>query len=229
MEKKNENDKKIDEHNKMDKNNTLNTQVKKNISEKKDKITQVLYACKELKELTTEDFIRIYYPEFYDIMVQNYSVYKPINTISGKHGQYILEALSLAQKSTLQSRHGAVIVKNGKIISRGFNNWGSFTGEKKIKNYWAVHAEIDVLRRCDPRDLNGAILYVARLGSRCNDPNCNHSCHNSTTYNPTSINTLMLNSLPCSKCMNIINIFINKYNLHKVYYSFNSYYMYSIV
>jgi cytidine deaminase len=59
-----------------------------------------------------------------------------------------------------------------------------------------IHAEEMALKNADPRKLRGARLYVVRN----NGDN-------------------LLNSMPCERCMSIINFCMNKHGLKVVYYS----------
>ena len=92
--------------------------------------------------------------------------------------EYIVQqAIEQAWKSTMLCKHGAVIIKNNKIISRGYNRHlyyygghpqgpqghrSSFTRGRCVTN--SIHAEVDALRKCYPKsNLNGAVLYVVRV------------------------------------------------------------------
>lgn len=65
------------------------------------------------------------------------------------------EALDSARQSTMNQRHGAVVIKNGKILS---------TGHNRIRARWpSVHAEIDALRSLSHKERRGSTVYVARI------------------------------------------------------------------
>lgn len=67
------------------------------------------------------------------------------------------EALENAKQSTMNHRHGAVVVKNGKILSSGHN---------RIRARWpSIHAEMDALLSLSPKDRRGATVYVARVSA----------------------------------------------------------------
>lgn len=75
---------------------------------------------------------------------------------------FVEEAKYEAYKSNMRCKHGAVVVKNGNVISRGFN--------KQIvncKNYKiSIHAEVDAISNCYPKTrLNNAVLFVVRISS----------------------------------------------------------------
>lgn len=88
-----------------------------------------------------------------------------------------IKAITLTENSEhpLQ-RHGAVIVRNGRILSYGWNKMK--THPKSLHPYKAVHAEMDALFKAKG-NCEGATLYVARL---------------------TNTGVLM-NSQPCPYCM----------------------------
>lgn len=67
-----------------------------------------------------------------------------------------------ARKSpVLKSKHGAVVVsKRGIILAKGYNrNVLSCASRKRL----SIHAEVDALSQCSPKDLKGATLVVIRL------------------------------------------------------------------
>ena len=123
-----------------------------------------------------------------------------------KELEYIIEAVKISFKSNMRSKHGSIIVKNGKIISQGYNryvgiNW-SHNSEIKGKNRgkYSIHAEEDALRNADPMKLSGASMYVIRWGSDPKDP-------------------LFLNSMPCPKCEKKIRKAMERHGLKNVFYS----------
>lgn len=66
--------------------------------------------------------------------------------ISRSDEVYINEASNLAKKSTLLMKHGCVLVKNGRIVGRGFNSSRSASSDNFIKNSCSCHAEMAALR-----------------------------------------------------------------------------------
>lgn len=77
-------------------------------------------------------------------------------------------ALRVAESSDCKQKHGAVVVKGGRVMAIGLNKMrndpavveSDRPGHKGT--IFAVHAEIDALSRVsDPR---GAVVYVARAG-----------------------------------------------------------------
>ncbi len=122
---------------------------------------------------------------------------------------YVKEAINSALKSNMRTKHGCVIVNNGKIISKGFNrSLGSnkyqsrdFSQDKTVsQGRYSIHAEQDALRNSDPKKLDGAKLYVIRLG--CGEKN-----------------PFFMNSYPCARCSYIIKKFSEKHGLKQVIYS----------
>lgn len=112
-------------------------------------------------------------------------------------------ALEIAKNSEMNNKHGCLIIKNGSIISTGFNKYlapkGSppsqtFSSKKNHTKGRSIHAEVDAINNCCRKDLNGAILLVARLDK--NTGGC-------------------MNSEPCSNCKRVIN----KFNFSKIYYT----------
>ena len=59
--------------------------------------------------------------------------------------KFINEAAYEATKSPVLMRHGAVAVTNGKIMSRGYNNYRCTSKDKFINNTCTCHAEIACL------------------------------------------------------------------------------------
>lgn len=69
--------------------------------------------------------------------------------------------------SSEKMKHGAVIVKGGRVMSVGvnkFRNHPMIIQPEIIKTVCSVHAEVDALRKA--RDVRGATIYVARVNSR---------------------------------------------------------------
>ncbi len=121
--------------------------------------------------------------------------------------EIMLYAKELAKKSNMQNKHGSVIIDNkGNIISTGFNKM-LFVSKDKLEIFnkntrvkISKHAEETALKNANPRKLNGAKLYIIRLGT-CSD------------------NPIFMNSKPCKKCTSIIESCIKKFGLKTVYYS----------
>lgn len=94
----------------------------------------------------------------------------------------IAEAVSL-RSTCLRKHHGAVIVKNGEIISTGYNNpprgekhctectkCGNGKDEAAYLSCPAVHAEQNAIISASRRDMIGATLYLAGIDVKSGEP-----------------------------------------------------------
>lgn len=115
--------------------------------------------------------------------------------LSKSEESYLSVARYLAEKSKSNKRHGAVIVKSGRVVGTGYNkdrNNPLFVSPEHIKTHCSRHAEVEAIR--EARDnANGAVLYVARVNSQGQDRN----------------------SKPCKLCDKAIN----QSNIKKVIYT----------
>jgi deoxycytidylate deaminase len=79
----------------------------------------------------------------------------------------------MASKSASRQKHGAVVVKSGRVIGTGFNkdkNHPMAVSPEHIKTHCSRHAEVEAIR--DARfAVDGAILYVARVNRQGKDRN----------------------------------------------------------
>jgi len=69
-------------------------------------------------------------------------------------------------------KHGAVIVKGGRVLSTGVNkerNHPTRVSSEHIKTHCSVHAEVDAIKRAG--DVRGATIYVARINKRGQERN----------------------------------------------------------
>lgn len=69
-------------------------------------------------------------------------------------------------------KHGAVIVKGGRVLATGINkerNHPMKVSSEHIKTHCSVHAEIDALKKVD--DARGATIYVARVNRKGQERN----------------------------------------------------------
>ena len=101
--------------------------------------------------------------------------------LTNKDRRYLNLALNVAMSSSERMKHGAVIVKGGRVLSVGINkfrNHPAIIESDMIKTSCSVHAEIDALRKI--KDARGATIYVARVNKggleRLSRP-CDH-CYN---------------------------------------------------
>jgi len=75
------------------------------------------------------------------------------------------KAIRLAELSDCKMRHGAVVIKGGRVLGVGINvmkNDPNIVPDPKTQS--SVHAECAAIRACGNTDLRGATLYVARIG-----------------------------------------------------------------
>ena len=66
-------------------------------------------------------------------------------------------------KSNMKQRHGAVIVKGGRVLSQGWNllkNDPSNVSDEHIERFCSVHAEAMAIAKC--KKAVGATIYIAR-------------------------------------------------------------------
>jgi deoxycytidylate deaminase len=99
--------------------------------------------------------------------------------------------VSLANKSTMQHKHAAIIYKNGEIIGSGYNYHVDY-----LSHQFSCHAEVAAIQSCKKKDrqnLSDATLIVIRIG-KDNEPRL---------------------SKPCTNCQKEIQ----KYNIRKIFYS----------
>jgi len=91
--------------------------------------------------------------------------------LSKREKAFLSVAKYLASKSESRQKHGAVIVKGGRVIGTGFNkdrNNPYFVSPEHIKTHCSVHAEVEAIRDAG-WNVKGAVLYVARVNSQGKD------------------------------------------------------------
>ncbi len=106
-------------------------------------------------------------------------------------------AIALAKKSTMNQRHGAVIVKNGEIIGEGYNHIASY-----MSHSFSCHAEVAAilnLKNKSKKNLDDATMVVVRVSNN--------------TMSPQHLKM----SKPCENCTREII----KHGIRKVFYSTN--------
>lgn len=116
-----------------------------------------------------------------------------------KHEKFLSHAAKTAQKSTMEHKHGAVIVLDNEIIASGYNHLEEF-----MCHNFSIHAEVDAILKAKKKskkqkfDLSDAEMYVVRIGSiRMDFP--------------------LKYSKPCPDCEKAIT----KHGLRRIYYSTN--------
>jgi deoxycytidylate deaminase len=105
--------------------------------------------------------------------------------LSKKEKKFINLAKLLAEHSIEKQKHGAVVVKSGRVVGTGFNkfkNHPRVIEELFIKKYCSRHAEEVAIRQAGIHS-KGATLYVARINN----------------------SGISRNSKPCEECSNLID------------------------
>lgn len=105
---------------------------------------------------------------------------KEITNPSNKQKALLSQALDLALTSSHRFKHGAILVKGGRVITRATNksrvhdSWVKFQEREKC----GIHAEAAALARVG-NQAKGAVMYVARVnqgGKPANSKPC-PNCH----------------------------------------------------
>lgn len=115
--------------------------------------------------------------------------------LSRSEEAFLSVARYLAKKSTSRRRHGAIIVKSGRVLGTGYNkdtNDPMIVSPEHIKTHCSRHAEIEAIRDAS-WNVRGAVLYVARVNRHDQDRN----------------------SKPCTRCEAVIE----EYQIKKVIYT----------
>lgn len=73
-------------------------------------------------------------------------------------------AIKLAKKSDRNQQHGAIVVKNGRVLGQGINSERNLPSDWIDASIISVHAEVAAIARVQPKNLKGATVYVARWG-----------------------------------------------------------------
>lgn len=101
----------------------------------------------------------------------------------------------LASKSKARMKHGAIIVKGGRVVGTGFNknrNSPLVVSENHIKTHCSEHAEISAIKDAS-FNVKNAVIYIARVNK----------------------NGMDRNSKPCNQCFDVIS----KLGIKKVIYT----------
>lgn len=72
---------------------------------------------------------------------------------------------NLAKRSNMLHKHGCIIVKNGNIVSTGFNQHFTNKKLKECHDTTSWHAEIMAIRKCTKELLCQSDLYIVRIGT----------------------------------------------------------------
>ena len=105
--------------------------------------------------------------------------------MSNTQKKWLEVAKSAAVNSTCRSKHGAVIVSGGRILSVGINRSRL---ANSYANWWedgpapSTHAEVSAIKQCKGVDLSNATIYIARVNRRGDEmmsrpcPRCLEAC-----------------------------------------------------
>ena len=104
--------------------------------------------------------------------------------------QYIGQCIEEAERSDIHFQHGSVLIKNNKVIGRGYNRYSGH----KPHHLRTIHAEMNAIQNASDSCEN-ATMYVIRL-SQITDDGLGSSC-------------------PCKKCAK----FMKLHKINKVVYS----------
>ena len=69
------------------------------------------------------------------------------NKITKSDHKFLSLAVNESKKSEMLMKHGCVLVKNGRIISRGYNNYRNKFGSGFMGEVCCCHAEMDAIHR----------------------------------------------------------------------------------
>lgn len=110
---------------------------------------------------------QITYPLVYTKFRRKLWLSKEQVAISKRDQAYLSVASYMASQSKCRMKHGAVVVRGGRVLGIGVNkerNHPMIVSTNHIKDHCSVHAEIDAIRKA--RDVSGATIYVARVNKR---------------------------------------------------------------
>lgn len=85
--------------------------------------------------------------------------------LSNTQKAYLNVARYLAQKSDLKHKHGAVVVKSGRVLGTGFNkrrNYPNVIPDGKHREQCHLHAEASAIREAG-MNARGGTIFVARI------------------------------------------------------------------
>lgn len=91
--------------------------------------------------------------------------------LSNSEKSFLSVARYMATKSKSRQRHGAILVKGGRVIGTGFNkdrNHPDRVSPEHIKTHCSTHAEVDAIRDAG-WNVRGAVLYIARVNTKGED------------------------------------------------------------
>lgn len=83
--------------------------------------------------------------------------------LSNRDRSFLSLAMELSLKSDMKQRHGAVIVRGGRVLALGWNlmkNDPNNVSDEHAKMFCSMHAERMAIAKC--RKAAGATIYIAR-------------------------------------------------------------------
>lgn len=93
--------------------------------------------------------------------------------LSNREVAFLSVAKYLATKSDSRQKHGAIIVKSGRVLGTGYNkdrNSPFIVSPEHIKTHCSSHAEIEAIKDAN-WNVKGAVLYIARVNKQGVDRN----------------------------------------------------------
>jgi deoxycytidylate deaminase len=93
--------------------------------------------------------------------------------LSKREAAFLSMARYFARRSQAKKKHGAVLVKSGRVVGTGYNknrNNPLFCSPEHIKPHASRHAEIHAMKDAG-ENVAGAVLYVARVNNFGQDRN----------------------------------------------------------
>lgn len=91
--------------------------------------------------------------------------------MSKRDSAYLSVARYLARKSNERMKHGAVVVKGGRVLGTGYNkakNHPFVVSSEHIKTHCSRHAEEEAIKDAN-FNVKGAVIYVARVSRNGSD------------------------------------------------------------
>jgi deoxycytidylate deaminase len=86
-----------------------------------------------------------------------------VTGLSNKDRSFLSLAMELSLKSDMKQKHGAVIVRSGRVLAQGWNlmkNDPNNVSDEHAKRFCSTHAEGMAIARC--KKAAGATIYIAR-------------------------------------------------------------------
>lgn len=93
--------------------------------------------------------------------------------LSNREASFLAVAKYFAEKSQSRQRHGAIVVKSGRVVGTGYNknkNNPMQVSPEHIKTHCSRHAEVEAIRDAKFA-VEGAVLYVARVNKQGQERN----------------------------------------------------------